>query len=114
MPGIFIRRRATSASFAVVVWSVRAQRNVEPLYVGNRSSDNYGGDLCIASTAGKRSQAMPRPASPCASLNEIQILNSFGKQGWVFESPAQCPQIVQTPLNKVRLAIAVHTHLFSN
>ena len=53
-------------------------------------------------------------ASPCASLNEIQILNSFGKQGWVFESPAQCPQIVQTPLNKVRLAIAVHTHLFSN
>ena len=47
-------------------------------------------------------------------VNEIQILNSFGKQGWVFESPAQCPQIVQTPLNKVRLAIAVHTHLFSN
>ena len=26
------------------------------------------------------------------SLNEIQILNSFGRQGWVFESPAQCPQ----------------------
>ena len=43
------------------------------------------------------------------SLNEIQILNSFGTHGWVFESPAQCPQIVHMPSKKARLAVAAHT-----
>ena len=47
------------------------------------------------------------------NLNEITFLNSFDAQGWVYEEPANCDEIIHTPGDKLDLLIASHTHTYS-
>ena len=46
-------------------------------------------------------------------VDELQLLNSFGAQGWVFEnSEGVCGQIVNEPASRVNAPIAAHSHLY--
>ena len=43
-------------------------------------------------------------------VKEIQFLNSFGKQGFVYEQPSKCGELLNTP--DLELFVALDTHTF--
>ena len=50
--------------------------------------------------------------SKAAGLSEIAVINEFERQGWVYESPAKCQDLVHTPAGKLKLLIAADTHMW--
>jgi len=57
---------------------------------------------------------IPRPSS-LDGISEIQVLNQFGRQGYVFEGgKAECEKINKMPANKTEMYVLGRTHMYTN
>lgn len=65
---------------------------------------------------------LPTLAAACGALagredgwtpDRIHVLNKLEQEGWTFESPASCGELIQTPPRVMRLAIAADTRNYS-
>ena len=46
------------------------------------------------------------------AIKEIQLVNSFGKQGFVYERPSKCGELLNVPVSDLELSVALDTHTF--